>query len=398
MTGDSMERLIFHVDMDAFFAAVEELDNPDLRGLPVIVGGTSGRGVVSTASYKARKYGVHSAMPIFQARKRCPRGVFLPPRISRYREVSREVMTVLDGFSPLVEQVSIDEAYLDMTGCGRHFSSPEAAARELKKRVFERTSLTCSVGAAPNRFLAKIASDMHKPDGLTLIKQADVDPVIRTLPIGKVHGIGPRTASRLQAMGVVHLADIRRLPLRRLTQEVGAFGRRLMDLAIGVDEAPVEPLREPKSISSETTLPRDVSDLRELEDVLLAQAEVVGERLRRQGFKGSTITLKLKHSDHTQITRSTTLEEATSSTRKIFDQGRMLLSEASGGAKYRLIGIGVSHLAAAGEVFNQQSLFAGREEAMDVSWNKAEEAMDRIRSRFGKEAIVRARLFKPKNP
>lgn len=394
-----MDRVILHVDMDAFYAAVEQRDRPGLRGRPVIVGGSSDRGVVSTASYEARRFGVHSAMPRFQAEQKCPHAVFLPVRMERYREASRQVMEVLDAFSPLVEQVSIDEAYLDLTGTERHAGSAEVAARKLKRRILQATALTCSVGIAPNRFLAKIASDMEKPDGLTLIRAEDVALMIRRLPVCRVPGIGPKAAVRLESLGVRFLADIRHIPRDVLQAQFGRRSRRMMDLANGMDETPVASPGQAKSISSEETLPRNTGERQALEKELLIQAERVGERVRSKGLQGWTVTLKLRRSDYTWITRSTTLKAPTSSTRTLYEHGTRLLKRAlNRSGRYRLIGIGLSGLVPKRAAPEQMPLFNAGTMEERGSWEAAEEAMDTIRKRFGQQAITRGSLVAKKDP
>jgi len=399
ITGAPMERVIIHMDMDAFYAAVEQRDHPELRGRPVIVGGTSNRGVVSTASYEARKFGVHSAMPRFQAEQKCPHGVFLPVRMARYKAVSRQVMEVLDAFSPQVEQVSIDEAYLDLTGTERYEGSPNRAAQELKRRILELTALTCSVGIAPNRFLAKIASDMDKPDGLTHIRPEDVESILRHLPIRKVPGIGPKGGARLEALGVRYLSDIRRIPQKVLQVRFGNRSRRLLELAKGQDETPVAPPGQAKSISSEETLPRDTADRQVLENELLIQAERVGERVRAKGLQGWTVTLKMRRSDYVWITRSITLKTPTSSTRTLYEHGVELLKKVlNGSACYRLVGIGISGLVPKRHLPEQMPLFSAETTMEKGSWEAAEQAMDTIRKRFGRQAITRARFVEKKDP
>jgi DNA polymerase-4 len=393
-----MERVIIHMDMDAFYAAVEQCDNKSLRGKPVIVGGSSNRGVVSTASYEARQYGVHSAMPIFQARQKCPHAVFLPVRMERYREISKTVMSILDDFSPIVEQVSIDEAYLDLTGFSRRFPTPAVAGNELKKRVFSSTSLTCSVGIAPNRFLAKIASDMEKPDGLTVIRSDEVDLIIRSMPIRKVPGIGRKTSEILKAMGVIFLGDIRGISPEVLNRRVGKFGKRLKMLADGEDEILIEPHHPVKSISSETTLPKDTSHKELLKEKLIIQAEIIGERIRKKDLKGYTIILKLRRSDYQRITRNVTLNTPTSSTKTIYEQGAQLLDKMWDHHKYRLIGLGISNFTKESTVQTQLNLFEPAQEEIKSPWEDAEKAIDRIRNRFGRNAIKRARFIEKKDP
>ncbi len=382
-----MERVILHMDMDAFYAAVEQLDRPELSGKPVIVGGSTRRGVVSTASYEARAFGVRSAMPVFQAERLCPHGVFLPVRMERYKEISRKVMSVLEAFSPAVEQVSIDEAYVDLTGSGRLNGPREEAGKEIKRRIRERTSLTGSVGIAPNRFLAKVASDMDKPDGLTVIRPEEVSSVLRDLALRKVPGVGAKTAAALESEGLRTLGDVLGLQGR-----AGALGGRLLELARGIDETPVGQWAGAKSISSEETLPEDTGDPERLKAELLAQSELVGARARMKGLKGATVTLKLRRADFKLLTRSVSLAEPTSSTYVIYREGmRLLERELSGRRRYRLIGIGLSNLTRNRIEFVQLSLFENRDAS--ETWDALERAVDEIRDRFGKGAITRARFL-----
>jgi DNA polymerase IV len=385
-----------HVDMDAFYASVEQLDRPELRGRPVIVGGTSRRGVVSTASYEARKYGVHSAMPLFEAERRCPHGVFLPVRMVRYKEMSRLVVEVLRDVSPLVEPVSIDEAYVDLTGLERLSGPPVEVGRRIKSQILERTRLTCSVGIAPNRFLAKIASDMDKPDGHIVVAPGEVEKVIRRLPIRAVPGIGEKTAERLEGLGVAVLADVLSVASETLHGRVGSLAERLRELAHGVDPTPVVPDHDTKSISSETTLSENTSDPAVLGRELFLQAETVGERARRAGVVGGTVTLKLRRADFARITRSVTLKAPTGSTRVIYGESRDLLARAVASGPFRLIGVGLSNLRSVQEGGVQLSLFGRRDKIEDQTWNAAERAVDEIRSRFGRGAITRARFMKPR--
>lgn len=387
------------MDMDAFFASVEQRDRPELRGRPVIVGGTSRRAVVSTASYEARVYGVRSAMPVFEAERHCPHGVFLPVRMDRYREVSRQVMEVLEGFSPRVEQVSIDEAYLDLSGAERLFGPPETVASTIKQCVLERTGLTCSIGIAPNRFLAKIASDMDKPDGLTWIRPRDVRRVLSALPIRNVPGIGEKTTRQLEACGIVRMGDVEGAPEGTLRRVFGTRWERMRQLSQGLDPTPVIPSSPIKSISREQTLARDTSDLRLLKAKLLVLAEGVGEQARRKGVLGSTVTLKLRRSDFSRMTRSTTLSMPTSSTRTLFDEGVKLLGQVlERPGSFRLIGIGLSHLRRETTNAGQLSLFGEPGSRENPPWEAAEHAMDQIRERFGKDAIIRGRFLKKQDP
>ena len=374
--------------MDAFFAAIEVLDNPSLKGRPVIVGGSTGRGVVSTASYEARRFGIHSAMPIFKAREKCPKGIFLPVRKDRYKEVSRKIMDILKGFTPLVEGVSIDEAYLDITGCEDLFGNAEEIARHIKARIGKETGLTCSIGIAPNKFLAKIASDMHKPDGLTIIPADDVDKFLSRLPVEKIPGVGKRTIKGLRHYGIKTVADLKRFSKEQLLKDFGRFGGRLYELAKGTDNSPVVPYREVKSISSEETLPSDTGDFIILKEKLISHAEKVAWRLRQEGLKGRTITLKIKFEDFSEISRSRTVAPSTDSTKIISDCAIKQLKDYPLRKKVRLIGVAVSNLEG-GKEGSQISLFmeGGKEEKE----RKTDEAMDEIRERFGGKVIKRGR-------
>jgi len=387
-----MNRVIFHVDMDAFYASVEQVDDPSLKGKPVIVGGSSNRGVVSAASYEARKFGVRSAMPIFQAKQKCPNGIYLPVRMARYQEVSKRVMAILTEFSPLVEQVSVDEAYMDISGIDRVLGSPRKMGLQIKKSIRETTSLTCSIGIAPNKFLAKIASDLKKPDGLTHIKPKEVLSFIATLPIGKVPGVGEKTIYKLEEIGVHMLGDVQNTKESLLLERTGKFGRRLLDLSRGIDETPIVPYSEPKSISSEETIAKDTDDMDVLKKVLLMQSELVGRRARAKGLMGTTVTLKLKRADFKQMTRSVTIEEPTNSSNEIYEQTVKLLERVKS-TKFRLVGVGLSNLVSGEDSKEQLNLFQGVDPAKKP-WQEAEKAMDTIKERFGGDAIKRGGLLK----
>ncbi len=386
--------MIFHIDMDAFYASVEVLDNPDLRGRCVIVGGQSGRGVVSAASYEARRFGVHSAMPMFQARKRCPDAVFLSPRIARYREVSARIMAILRAFSPLVEPISIDEAFVDVTGCERLFGGVDKIARRIKEMIRDEVGLTCSLGGAPNKFMAKIASDMYKPDGLTIIPPDAVDRFITSLPIEKIPGVGTATHEKLRLMGVKTLGDIRRYPEDTLVRKFGKFGHRLADFARGIDRSPVIPDDEVKSISAEETLPADTDDRDLIGRYILGQAERVARELRKAGVGGRTITVKLKDADFRLVTRSVTIRETIQSADIIIREAFHLLDQYQMTKKIRLIGVGVSTLAPLTEPV-QMDLFQ-QDDRRKSRRRKLDQAIDEITDRFGGGAIKRASLTERK--
>ncbi|MFP4158342.1 MAG: DNA polymerase IV [Desulfobacterales bacterium] len=380
--------MIVHVDMDAFFASVEKLDNPGLRDRCVIVGGISDRGVVSAASYEARKYGVKSAMPMYKARRLCPGGVFLAPRGSRYKEISARVMEILGSFSPLLEQVSIDEAYLDISGCGHLFGSPRDTGLKIKEKIRGETGLTCSVGIAPHKFLAKIASDMEKPDGLVVISPEEAAGFIERLPVDKVPGVGLVSAMALSRMGIKTLGDAKKYGESVLVRRLGKFGTRLFELASGMDRSKVTPVRPVKSVSSEKTLAADTRDKEDLKTYLLDQAEEVGRQLRKNNLRARTAFIKIKHSDFTQITRQGALEQRSSSAEMLYLAAADLLEAYHPEMPVRLIGLGATDLIDA-NVPVQQELFSessGRRE----KWEKVESALDAIRKKYGRQGICRA--------
>jgi len=337
------QRWIMHIDMDAFFASVEQMDDPSLRGKPVAVGG-SHRGVVSAASYEARRFGVRSALPMSTALRLCPQLIVVPGRMRRYAELSHRIMDALREFSPLVEPASVDEAYLDATGLERLFGPVENMGMAVKARVLDVTGgLTCSVGAAPVKFLAKIASDMNKPNGLFILYPEDVAEFLRTLPVGRIPGVGKRSLDALDQLGVRSAGDVLRYSREFWERRFGKGGVHLHERASGVDPREVEPYSEPKSESAENTFAEDTADRAVLRRWLLAQAERVGTSLRRQRLAGRTITLKVKYADFRSISRSHSLPEPTASTETIFDEACRLLDALTLADKVRLIGVGVSN-------------------------------------------------------
>lgn len=382
---DPTQRVIAHIDMDAFFASVEVLDNPDLRAKPVIVGGSSRRGVVSAASYEAREFGVHSAMPLFQARRLCPHGIFRPVRMKRYREVSGVVMSCMHAFSPLVEQVSVDEAYVDLTGTEKLFGSPWEAAERIKGDIRRKTSLTCSIGVSTSKLLAKIASDMHKPDGVTIIPPDDVRRFLDELPIGRVPGIGERGEEDLAKIGIKTIGDVLKASPGFLAERFGKFGERLRAIAEGKAVSPVIPFSQPKSVSHEQTLEEDTDDVEILKAYLIRQAGNVGSRLRRNGLSGKTVALKIKFADFRQITRSVTLDRPTQVGKTIYTEAVKLLEAQPLTRRVRLIGVGASNLAPGGDR-GQLDLFFERRPG-EEKWERAERAVDEVVRRFGKGAL-----------
>jgi DNA polymerase-4 len=380
--------------MDAFFASVEQLDDAALRGRCVAVGGGQ-RGVVAAASYEARQFGVRSAMPIFQARQRCPHLIVVPPRRRRYAELSQRIMEILGRFSPLVEPISIDEAFVDVGGCERLHGTPQETGLAIKKQIREQTGLTCSVGIAPNKFLAKIASDLNKPDGLTLIAAEQMMAFIENLPIQKVPGVGNRTQQRLAAMGISTLGQVRGFSEAQLVRRLGAFGRRLMELAHGHDDSPVVVDSEAKSMSSEITLDQDTRERALLTTHLLAQAQAVARDLRRHQVRARTITLKLRTADFQRHTRGQTLPRPVDSADAIYATALGLLNAFDLNQPIRLIGVGAGNLQSS-QVPLQQELFATEENQHRRQWEKVDRALDAIDERFGRHCVLRGTLAKKK--
>ncbi len=381
------QRVIAHLDMDAFFASVEVADDPALAGKPVIIGANP-RGVVSAASYEARKFGVHSAMPVMRARKLCPHGVFLPGRHHRYSEVSHVIFGLLRNLVPVVEQTSVDEAYLDLTGTRRLLGAPEEAALMLKARIREATGLTGSVGLAPVKFVAKIASDFHKPDGLTVVRPGEVAAFLAPLPLGKIPGVGPKTRDYLAKLGVRTIAEALARGREFLLEHLGdTSGEWLWERVNGQDDRPVQPGGDQKSMGAENTFERDTRDPRELARWLAVQAERVGRELRAEGFFGRTVTLKYTYADFSKHTRSRTLDEPTHSTEDILAAATALLAGISLERELRLIGISVSNLDRVGP---QPKLLpdpaAERRDKLDA-------ALDAISGKFGKTAVRRGRTL-----
>lgn len=374
--------MLAHVDMDAFYASVEVLDQPELAGRPVIVGGGS-RGVVSAASYEARRFGVRSALPLYLARRLCPQGVFMPVRMDRYRQISRVVMEVLASFTPVIEQVSVDEAYLDLKGAPALKAGPEAAGRAIKSAVLGVTRLTCSVGLAPVRFLAKIASDRDKPDGLTVV--GDLEAFLATVELKEVPGVGEKSLERLKAMGLTRLIEARALGAERLERMWGAFGLRLWELAHGRDSAELHPEREVKSLSHETTFHQDLADREALAAHLLALCEKLGRRLRHEGLEGRTVVLKLRHADFRLVTRRATLARPGADTAIVYATALGLLNSYPSAGPFRLIGVGLAGLVPAGQ--GQPGLFEDRRQARGRALAAAEDA---VCDRFGQKALTRA--------
>ncbi|MBF8289967.1 MAG: dinB [Chloroflexi bacterium] len=381
------ERTILHVDLDAFFAAVEQRDRPELRGKPVAVGmgGTGDRGVVSAASYEARKFGVHSAMPIRTAKRLCPECVFVPVDGAKYQRVSREVMAILRRFTPLVEPISIDEAFLDVTASRALFGDGPAIARKIKDTIRAEIELTASVGVASTKLVAKIASDLRKPDGLVVVPPGEEAAFLAPLAISRLWGVGPQTAAALRDFGVTMIGDLATLDRASLVRRFGRHGASLVDRAHGRDADPVSDPDVAKSIGHEHTFDQDTSDPEVLERTLLAMAEGVSGRLRAAGLKAATVTVKVRDASFNTLTRQRTLSEATDLTEPIWRTAVELARPETRGKKIRLLGVTASGF---GER-EQLGLF----EAGDPRRRQAVEAADELRRRFGPRAITRARLL-----
>jgi DNA polymerase-4 len=384
-------RTILHVDMDAFYASVEERDRPELKGKPLIVGGTGGRGVVAAASYAVRCFGVHSAMPMTEALRRCPVAICIPPRMARYQEVSAQVFEIFHEFTPLVEGLSLDEAFLDVTASLRLKGDGVVIATEVRRRIREVTGLTASVGIGPNKLLAKIASDLNKPDGLCRIGSDNVHAILDPLPVQKLFGVGQKSLSGVRAAGIHTFGDLRRADDATLWRAFGRHGRAMRDRAAGIDDRPVEPNREEKSISAEETFAVDIRDAAELERQLTRLADRTAARLRAHALAAGLVTIKVRRGDFTTYTRQRPVLPPTQETAVVCGVARGLLKDwlrKQPDAAVRLLGVGVGDL----QTQRQADLFTGvpQESRLDAT-------VDGIRERFGKSLLTRASLL-PRTP
>ncbi len=392
---DAMSRTILHVDMDAFYASVEQRDHPEHRGKPVIVGsdpqGGKGRGIVATCSYEARKFGVHSAQPISQAWKLCPQGVYLRPDMEKYARVSGKVMQILLDFTDMLEQVSIDEAFLDVTGSLRLFGSGAEIAGKIKARIREELQLTASVGVAQNKFIAKVASDLKKPDGLVVVAPGKEREFLDPLPIGRLWGVGPKTEEQMKKIGLVRIGQLAAMRHADLIARLGKSGAHLWQLAQGMDDRPVLPEEGIKSIGHEITFERDTCDAALLDATLLNLAEKVAHRLRGQNLRARTIALKFREADFSTFTRRTTVPVPVNTMETIYPVARKLMkSLIREGVAVRLIGVSTSNLEE--EVgAKQMSLLRNESPRKD---RKLADALDDITQRFGDQAIRRATLIR----
>lgn len=379
-----MLRWIMHVDMDAFFASVEQLDNPDLRGKPVIVGGQSCRGVVSTCSYEARRYGVHSAMSMAEARKLCPHGEYVPVRMRRYQGVSQKIMSIFHDFTPLVEQLSIDEAFLDVSGMEKLYHNTEEIGWLIKKRIAAETGLTASVGLAPNKFLAKMASDLQKPDGFTIIRHAEAAKFIADFPVTKIFGIGRMAEKSLLQYGIATIGQLAAAENNVLKKVFGKNADSVHRLAQGIDERPVVTESVPKSIGRETTFTQDLFTEEQCRRELLKLSGQTGFRLRSKGYTGHTLTLKVKFTDFRIVTRSITSETDICCDEEIYALSVKLLHEVDLKKGIRLLGVTVSNLSA-----GDCGTLGFEEDKKQLQRN---EAVDALKKRFGENIIKRGSI------
>ena len=408
-----------HVDMDAFFASVEQLDHPEYKGHPVIVGGLSSRGVVATASYEARKFGVHSAMPISRAKKLCPHGIYVYPNMARYKEISQIIHKVMEEFTPIIEPLSLDEAFLDVTGITHKFTGPKALGRAIKDRVFEETGLIISAGLAPNKFLAKLASDLDKPDGLVVIPYGKEYESLANLPIKRIWGVGPSTERRLKDGGFSFIKDIQALPDETaLVPYVGNQARRVWELARGIDERPVETDRQIQSVGNEETYEYDVEDPAVIDLELHYFANRVAKRLRKYGLMGHTVSIKVRYKNFKTVSRQKRLDSSTDQERVIYDTSVLLWNKlmrdalsvkqeeqevmgATPKPKFdnsilevpvkpiRLLGVTVSGLSTEGIV--QDDLFSIEADEKD---EKLSIVLDSLASKFGEGVIMSGALWR----
>lgn len=399
-----MRRWIMHVDMDAFFASIEQLDHPEYKGHPVIVGGLSSRGVVATCSYEARKFGVHSAMPISRAKKLCPDGIYVYPRMDRYKEVSHQIFSIMKEFTPHIEPLSIDEAFLEVSGMSTMYSGPKALGRAIKDRVFEETGLIISAGLAPNKFLAKLASDLDKPDGLVVIPYGREKEILAPLPIKRIWGVGPHTEKRLKAGGFHLMRHIQALPDERsLIPIVGNQARRIWELANGIDDRPVETDRKIQSIGAEETYEEDLTDGSTIELEFRYFANRLSKRLRKRNLLGHTVSIKVRYDDFTTVSRQKRLDTPSDHEHVFFETALLLwnklmqdkTSKQLKGVTFmdppgpiRLLGLTVSGLDE--DVPMQDSLF---ESPKNETENKLAGVLDSLESKFGETAVMSGALW-----
>ena len=389
--------MILHVDMDAFYASVEQRDNPELRGKPVVVGGDSKRSVVSAASYEARKYGIRSAMPIFKARQECRNLCIVPVNMKKYKDESRKIMEIFTAYSPLVEQTSVDEAYIDISGCKRLFGDHKKIIIDIKNRIKKERSLTCSIGAAPIRFLAKIASDINKPDGIFIIEQNMMQDFVKNIDIKRIPGVGKKAYEQMKILNIKKLGDIQKFSTEMLKKKFGTFGPRLVEYANCIDPVKIDssanPVRKRKSISSESTFSQDTTDIEIIKKNLLLHAKDVGMQLRKKNYMTNNVSIKFKFSDFSQVTRQKTFNTPTSSTQSIYREALSLLEKIEITKKIRLIGVNVACLDKSIEHYQMELLDEVQENS--EKWESVDKTIDLISEKFGHGIIKNASLKKP---
>ncbi len=384
-------RSILHVDMDAFYASVEQLDHPELRGKPLIVGGTGNRGVVAAASYEVRKFGVHSAMPTRDALRRCPHAICVPPRFDRYKGVSGIVFKVFHEFTPLVEGLSLDEAFLDVTSSEQALGPADVIATRIKQLIRERTGLTASVGVAPNKLVAKIASDLRKPDGLVVVQEHEINELLDPLPVRRLFGIGNKTAPHLEGLGICTLGELRRTPESVLLPIFGRYASRVKARAAGIDDRPVIADWDEKQISAEETFDTDLTDRRQLHAQLAELTDRMASRLRTRGWTAGLVVVKIRRQDFRTFTRQRTVKPATQETRPLATAAAKLLDdwlEQQPRAAVRLLGVGARDLTET----SQLDLFAVPQSLRNQNLDAA---IDTIRERFGTAALSRGSSLRP---
>jgi len=402
--SDNYRLSIIHLDLDAFFASVEQRDNPTYRGKPLIVGGISGgggkgnsnRGVVCAASYEARKYGVHAGMPIWEARQKCHKGIFVPSQMNKYLNASKKFFQICSTYTPLIEPLSIDELFLDVSGCESLFGSSEIIGRKIKERVYQELELKVSVGIAENKFLAKIATNLGKPDGFYIIPSKDIQKILYPLPVSSLWGIGKKTEELLKKSGIYLIEQLAQMPNSILENLLGKNGKKIKLLAQGIDESPVTPPSKAKSIGKETTFGTNIIEKAVLIKELLKISQLVGYAARKKGYKGRTITLKIRFHNFTTFSRSKTLENPTNLDDIIFKTVVELLDKVKhkkGGV--RLLGIKLSNLTLGNER-KQLKFLRDEEDKKDEKLEQLTQFLDKIREKFGTKAVTRASLLKVK--
>ena len=398
--SDNHRLSIIHLDLDAFFASVEQRDNPAYRGKPLIVGGISGgkgnsnRGVVCAASYEARKYGVHAGMPIWEARQKCHKGIFIPSQMNKYLKASKNFFQICSDYTPLIEPLSVDELFLDVSGCESLFGSSECIGKKIKERVYQELGLKISVGIAENKFLAKIATNLGKPDGFYIIPSKDIKKILYPLPVSSLWGIGKKTEELLKKSGIYLVEQLARMPDSILENLLGKNGKKMKLLAQGIDESPVTPPSTAKSIGKETTFSTNITEKVILIKELLKISQMVGYTARKKDYKGRTITLKIRFHNFITFSKSKTLENPTNLDDIIFKTVVELLEKVrykKGGV--RLLGIKLSNLASGNER-KQLKLLRDEEDKKDDKLEQLTQSLDKIREKFGSKAITRASLLK----